>query len=98
AQRALLDACARPRAPRPPRKRRADRSAPRSLLPAQEQPRAARRLLHRPASVAARDPAVSETKRAAPAIAVVVPNWNDARYVERCLRSLFEQAVPPDEL
>src|ERR1700704_1669534 len=36
--------------------------------------------------------------RLEPSIAVVVPNWNDARYIERCLRSLFEQAVPPDEV
>jgi hypothetical protein len=33
-----------------------------------------------------------------PSIAVIVPNWNDARYLPRCLRSLLEQEVGPDEL
>jgi glycosyltransferase involved in cell wall biosynthesis len=34
----------------------------------------------------------------APSIAVILPNRNDARYLPRCLRSVIEQAVPPDEL
>ena len=33
-----------------------------------------------------------------PSIAVIVPNRNDARYLPRCLRSVLEQQVPPDEL
>jgi len=33
-----------------------------------------------------------------PTIAVVVPNFNDARYLPRCLRSVLEQEVPPDEV
>ncbi len=33
-----------------------------------------------------------------PTIAVIVPNWNDARYLPRCLRSVLDQAVPADEL
>ena len=36
--------------------------------------------------------------RIEPTIAVVVPNRNDERYLERCLRSVLDQAVPPDEL
>ena len=35
---------------------------------------------------------------AEPSIGVIVPNWNDARYLPRCLRSVLEQAVPPDQL
>ncbi len=38
------------------------------------------------------------TQGAAPSIAVIVPNWNDSRYLPRCLRSVFDQPVPPDEL
>ncbi len=33
-----------------------------------------------------------------PTIAVVVPNWNDARYLPRCLGSLLAQDVRPDEV
>ena len=33
-----------------------------------------------------------------PSIAVVVPNWNDARHLPRCLRSVLDQESPPDEL
>jgi hypothetical protein len=33
-----------------------------------------------------------------PAIAVVIPNRNDARYLARCLRSVLEQDDPPDEV
>lgn len=33
-----------------------------------------------------------------PSIAVVVPNWNDARYLPRCIRSVLDQDAPPDEL
>lgn len=33
-----------------------------------------------------------------PSIAVIVPNWNDARHLPRCLRSVLDQAMPPDEL
>jgi hypothetical protein len=33
-----------------------------------------------------------------PSIAVIIPNWNDARYLPRCLRSVLEQATPPEEL
>lgn len=33
-----------------------------------------------------------------PTIAVVVPNYNHARYLQRCLRSLREQEDPPDEI
>jgi GT2 family glycosyltransferase len=33
-----------------------------------------------------------------PSIAVIVPNRNDARYLPRCLRSVLEQATPPEEL
>lgn len=35
---------------------------------------------------------------AGPSIAIVVPNRNDARFLPRCLRSVFGQEVPPDEL
>ena len=35
---------------------------------------------------------------AAPSIAVIVPNRNDARYLPRCLGSLLEQEIGPDEL
>ena len=35
---------------------------------------------------------------AGPSIAVILPNRNDARYLPRCLRSVLEQAEPPDEL
>src|ERR1700694_5040602 len=38
------------------------------------------------------------TERAEPTIAVIVPNRNDSRYLTRCLRSVFDQPVPPDEL
>lgn len=33
-----------------------------------------------------------------PSVAVVVPNWNDARYLPRCLRSILDQDVMPEEL
>jgi hypothetical protein len=39
-----------------------------------------------------RDPA-----GAAPSIAVIVPNYNDSRFLRRCLESVLGQAVPPDE-
>src|SRR5512141_2958640 len=33
-----------------------------------------------------------------PSIAVIVPNWNDARYLPRCISSILDQEVAPDEL
>lgn len=33
-----------------------------------------------------------------PSICVIIPNYNDARYVSRCLRSVLDQEVAPDEL
>ena len=33
-----------------------------------------------------------------PSIAVIVPNWNDARFLPRCISSILDQEVPPDEL
>jgi len=33
-----------------------------------------------------------------PSIAVVIPNWNDARYLPRCLDSVLCQDVKPDEI
>ena len=33
-----------------------------------------------------------------PGIGVIIPNRNDARYLPRCLRSVFEQDVKPDEV
>lgn len=33
-----------------------------------------------------------------PSIAVIVPNYNDARFILRCLRSVLDQDVMPDEL
>jgi len=33
-----------------------------------------------------------------PSIAVIVPNWNDSRYLTRCLASLLDQEVGPDEV
>ena len=33
-----------------------------------------------------------------PTIAVVIPNWNDSRYITKCLRSVLEQASPPDQV
>ncbi|MBI3044309.1 MAG: glycosyltransferase [Betaproteobacteria bacterium] len=33
-----------------------------------------------------------------PTIAVIVPNWNDARFLPRCLRSVLEQETPADQL
>jgi len=33
-----------------------------------------------------------------PTIAVIVPNWNDAQYLPRCLRSVLDQEDRPDEL
>lgn len=33
-----------------------------------------------------------------PSISVIVPNWNDSRYLPRCLRSVLEQETPPEEL
>lgn len=33
-----------------------------------------------------------------PSICVIVPNFNDARFISRCLRSVFDQEVAPDEL
>jgi glycosyltransferase involved in cell wall biosynthesis len=38
------------------------------------------------------------TERAEPTIAVIVSNRNDSRYLPRCLRSVFDQVVGPDEL
>jgi glycosyltransferase involved in cell wall biosynthesis len=37
-------------------------------------------------------------RSAGPTIAVILPNRNDARYLPRCLRSVLDQEVPPDEL
>lgn len=37
-------------------------------------------------------------KRDLPTIAVIVPNWNDARYLPRALRSVLDQEVGADEL
>jgi glycosyltransferase involved in cell wall biosynthesis len=34
----------------------------------------------------------------APSIAVVIPNFNDERYLARCLRSVLDQDAPPDEV
>src|SRR5579883_817500 len=34
----------------------------------------------------------------APRVAVVVPSYNHAPYLERCLRSIFAQTFPPAEL
>src|ERR1700752_2031056 len=33
-----------------------------------------------------------------PSIAVVIPNWNDSRYLRQCLDSVLDQATPPDEV
>lgn len=33
-----------------------------------------------------------------PSVAVIVPNWNDSKYLRRCITSILEQEVPPDEL
>ena len=33
-----------------------------------------------------------------PTIAVVIPNWNDSRYIVKCLRSVLEQESPPDQV
>lgn len=33
-----------------------------------------------------------------PTIAVVIPNYNDSRYIPKCLRSVLEQASPPDQV
>ncbi len=33
-----------------------------------------------------------------PTIAVIIPNWNDAKYIPCCLRSILEQDAPPDQL
>ena len=33
-----------------------------------------------------------------PSICVIVPNYNDARFISRCLRSVLDQDVGPDEL
>lgn len=33
-----------------------------------------------------------------PSIAVLIPNWNDARHLPRCLRSVLQQPVRPDEI
>jgi len=38
------------------------------------------------------------TPTAEPSIAVLIPNWNDARYLARCLRSILDQPVKPDEI
>lgn len=35
---------------------------------------------------------------ATPGIAVIVPNYNDARYLPRCIRSVLDQEAPPDEM
>ena len=34
----------------------------------------------------------------APSLCVIVPNYNDARFLPRCLRSILDQEVAPDEL
>lgn len=36
--------------------------------------------------------------RIEPTIAVIVPNYNDSRYLPRCIRSILDQTEPPDEL
>lgn len=41
---------------------------------------------------------MSGARGTAPSIAVILPNRNDARYLPRCLRSVLEQEVQPDEL
>ena len=41
---------------------------------------------------------MSVAQPAGPSIAVILPNRNDARYLPRCLRSVLEQEVQPDEL
>jgi len=41
---------------------------------------------------------MSAAPAAGPSIAVILPNRNDARYLPRCLRSVLEQKVQPDEL
>jgi glycosyltransferase involved in cell wall biosynthesis len=41
---------------------------------------------------------MSAVQPAGPSIAVILPNRNDARYLPRCLRSVLEQEVQPDEL
>ncbi len=33
-----------------------------------------------------------------PTIAVVIPNYNDSRYIPKCLRSVLEQPSPPDQV
>ena len=33
-----------------------------------------------------------------PSIAVIVPNYNDIRHLPRCLRSVLDQHVGPQEL
>lgn len=33
-----------------------------------------------------------------PSICVIIPNFNDGRYISRCLRSVLDQEVPPDEV
>ncbi len=33
-----------------------------------------------------------------PTIAVVIPNYNDSRYILKCLRSVLEQPSPPDQV
>lgn len=40
----------------------------------------------------------STTPTAGPSIAVLVPNFNEARYLVRCLRSILDQPVKPDEI
>lgn len=41
---------------------------------------------------------MGENAARGPSIAVIVPNYNDVRYLQRCLRSVLDQEVPPDEL
>ena len=41
---------------------------------------------------------MSAGRSTGPTIAVILPNRNDARYLPRCLRSVLDQEVPPDEL
>ena len=40
----------------------------------------------------------SNSQARTPSIAVIVPNWNDARYLPRCISSILDQEVAPDEL
>ncbi len=41
---------------------------------------------------------MNASRPAGPSIAVILPNRNDSRYLTRCLRSVLDQEVQPDEL